>query len=155
MSWFNYWGMIIVIIIMIPNIVFAFKRKDGFQNAYHNKAVEILEQIGRYLCLALMTFNIPYTYFNFWFGSALTVYLTLNGLLLLAYLIFWIVFWKGNGKLRALALSVTPSLIFLFSGIILANIPLIAFAILFGVNHIFLSCNNADHKGEPSGDQNG
>lgn len=102
-----------------------------------------------------MTFNIPYTYFNFWFGSALTVYLTVNGLLLLAYLIFWIVFWKGNGKLRALALSVTPSLIFLFSGIILANIPLIAFALLFGVNHIFLSCNNADHKGEPSGDQNG
>ncbi len=38
MGWFNYWGMIIVIIIMIPNTVFAFKRKDGFQNAYHNKA---------------------------------------------------------------------------------------------------------------------
>lgn len=146
MGWFNYWGLGVVVIIMIPNIVFAFKHKDGFNNTYKNKAVEALEQIGRYACLALMIFNIPYTYFDFWFGSALTVYLTVNGLLLLAYLIFWSVFWKSNGLLRAVALSATPSLIFLFSGIVLANIPLIAFALLFGVNHILLSCKNADHK---------
>ena len=143
MGWFNYWGLGFVVVIMIPNIVFAIKHKDGFENAYHNKAVEVLEQIGRYFCLALMIFNIPYTYFDFWFDSALTVYLTVNGLLLLAYLIFWFVFWNGNGKLRALALSVTPSLIFLFSGIVLANIPLIAFAVLFAVNHILLSYKNA------------
>ena len=144
MGWFNYWGLGFVVVIMIPNIVFAIKHKDGFENAYHNKAVEVLEQIGRYFCLALMIFNIPYTYFDFWFGSALTVYLTVNGLLLLAYLIFWFVFWNDNGKLRALALSVTPSLIFLFSGIVLANIPLIAFAVLFAVNHILLSYKNAE-----------
>lgn len=144
MGWFNYWGLGFVVIIMIPNIVFAFKCKDGFSNTYKNRAVIILEQIGRYACLALMIFNIPYTYFNFWFGSALTVYLTVNGLLLLAYLIFWFVFWKSNGILKALALSITPTLIFLFSGIILLNIPLIAFALLFGINHILLSCKNAD-----------
>ena len=144
MGWFNYWGLALVVLIMIPNIVFAIKHKNGFNDAYKNKAVEVLEQIGRYACLVLMIFNIPYTYFDFWFDSALTVYLTVNGLLLLAYLIFWVVFWNGNGKLRALALSVTPSLIFLFSGIVLLNIPLIAFSILFGVNHILLSYKNAN-----------
>lgn len=146
MGWFNYWGLGFVVIIMIPNIVFAFKHKDGFNNVYQNKPVEIMEQIGRYACLIFMIFNVPYTYFNFWFRSALTVYLTVNGLLLLAYLIFWFVFWKSNGLLRAVALSVTPSLIFLFSGIILLNIPLIAFALLFAVNHILLSCKNASHQ---------
>lgn len=143
MDWFNYYGLAIIVIIMIPNIVFAFMHKDSFNNTYKNKAVEVLEQIGRYACFILMIFNIPYTYFNFWFDYALAVYLSVNGALLLAYLIFWIVFWNKNGKPKALALSVTPSLIFLFSGIVLLNIPLIAFAILFSVNHILLSYKNA------------
>lgn len=143
MGWFNYYGLAIIVIIMIPNIVFAFTHKDDFNNAYKNKAVEFLEQIGRYACFVFMIFNIPYTYFDFWFDCALTVYLSVNGALLLAYLIFWLVFWNRNGKAKALALSVTPSLIFLFSGVALLNIPLIVFSVIFGVNHILLSYKNA------------
>ena len=48
MEWFNYYGLIIIAIIMIPNIIFAIKHKEGFANKYQNKAVEIMEQIGRY-----------------------------------------------------------------------------------------------------------
>ena len=44
---------------------------------------------------------------------------------------------------RALALSVIPSCIFLFSGVMLANFPLIVCALVFGVNHIFISYKNA------------
>lgn len=143
MGWFNYYGLIIIAIIMIPNIIFAVRHKDGFANKFHNKAVEVMEQTGRYACFVLMIFNIPYTYFNFWFDNALTVYLSVNGILCLAYLIFWVIFRNENGKLRALSLSVIPSLIFLFSGIVLANIPLIAFAVLFGINHILLSYKNS------------
>ena len=78
MSWFNYYGLIFIAIIMIPNIIFAICQKDGFANKYKNKTVEILEQTGRYACIVLMIFNIPYTYFNFWFEYALTVYLIVN-----------------------------------------------------------------------------
>ena len=74
MSWFNYYGLILMAIIMIPNIIYAAKHKNN-ENSYRNKTVEILEQIGRYGCFVLMIFNIPYTYFNFWFDNALTVYL--------------------------------------------------------------------------------
>ena len=143
MDWFNYYGLTFIAIIMIPNIIFAIKHKDGFANTYKNKAVEVMEQIGRYACFLLMIFNIPYTYFNFWFDCALIVYLTVNGTLCLLYLIFWVICWNKNGKLKALSLSVIPSAIFLFSGIVLANIPLIAFAILFGINHILLSYKNS------------
>ena len=143
MDWFNYYGLIIIAIIMIPNIIFAIKHKDSFENIYKNKAVEVLEQIGRYACFVLMIFNIPYTYFNFWFDYALITYLTVNGGLCLLYLIFWVVCWNKNGKLKALSLSIIPSVIFLFSGIVLANIPLIAFAVLFGINHILLSYKNS------------
>ena len=143
MGWFNYYGLIFIAIIMIPNIIFAICDKDGFKNKYKNKTVEISEQIGRYACLILMVFNIPYTYFNFWFEYALTVYLVVNGILCLLYLIFWILCWSRTGKLKALLLSIIPSIVFLFSGIMLLNIPLIVFAVLFGTNHILLSYKNS------------
>lgn len=139
MDWFNYYGLIIMAIVMIPNIIYAATHKNETVGVYNNKAVVIAEQIGRYGCFLLMIFNIPYTYFNFWFEHALTVYLTVNGELLLAYLIFWIVCWKHNDLLKALSLSILPTAIFLFSSVILANIPLIVFAVVFGVNHILIS----------------
>ena len=143
MSWFNYYGLAIIAVIMVPNIIFAIMRKDKFTNRYHNKAVEVLEQVGRYACLVFMVFNVPYTYFNFWFDNALAVYLCVNGALCIAYVVLWIVCWNKDGKLKALSLSIVPTVIFLFSGVTLASIPLIAFSILFGINHILLSYKNA------------
>ena len=61
MSWFNYYGLIIMAIIMIPNIVYAVKQKDGMALESHNKMIIIAEQVGRYGCFVLMIFNIPYT----------------------------------------------------------------------------------------------
>ena len=130
-------------IIMAPNIIYAVKHKDDPALTYRNKKIEIAEQIGRYGCFILMIFNIPHTYFNFWFDYALEVYLIVNGLLCFAYLLFWLICYKQSGLLKAVSLSVIPSFIFLFSGIILAYIPLIVFAVLFGITHIFISCKSA------------
>lgn len=143
MDWFNYYGLAVMAIIMIPNIVYAVKHKDG-AGGYSNKAVIVAEQIGRYGCFVLMIFNIPYTYFDFWFEHSLTVYLAVNGGLCLAYLIFWVICWNQNGKLKALSLSVIPSCVFLFCGIVLANIPLIVFAVVFAATHITISYKNAN-----------
>ena len=129
-------------IIMFPNIIYAVKHK-GEGSSYSNKAVEVFEQIGRYGCFAFMLFNIPYTYFNFWFDNALTVYLTVNGVLCFAYLVFWAINWNRNGKFKALSLSIIPSCVFLFSGVLLLNIPLIIFSVIFAVNHIIISYKNS------------
>lgn len=34
MKWFNLYGLIFIIVIMVPNIIFAAKCKDGFENKY-------------------------------------------------------------------------------------------------------------------------
>lgn len=143
MGWFNYYGLAVMCIIMVPNIIYAVTHKNEAADIYKNKAVTVAEQIGRYGCFVFMIFNIPYTYFNFWFPHALTAYLTVNGCFCVAYCLFWVVCWKQKGKLRALSLSVIPSCIFLFSGIVLANIPLIVFAVPFAVCHILISYKNA------------
>ncbi len=67
MGWFNYYGLIAVAIILIPNIISAAVDKSAFENRYNKKTILALEQIGRYGCIAFMIFNIPYTYFDFWF----------------------------------------------------------------------------------------
>ena len=50
MEWINVFGTVFVVIIMIPNIIYALKCKNGFENKWHNKAVQIVEQIGRFGC---------------------------------------------------------------------------------------------------------
>lgn len=154
MNWFNYYGLVIMVILMIPNIIYAATHKNEFASSYNNKIVIIAEQISRYCCFGLMIFNIPYTYFNFWFNHAFIVYLSVNGCLCFLYLLFWILLWNKKGKLKALSLSIIPSSIFIFSGITLASIPLIVFAIIFSANHILISYKNAVNNNKKATDNN-
>jgi CubicO group peptidase (beta-lactamase class C family) len=143
MNWFNYYGLAIMAIIMIPNIIFALTHKDGLPNSFHNKILKILEQVGRYGCFVFMIFNIPYTWIGFYFSFGELLYLIVNGVMLVAYVLSWVILWKRDGIVKAWLLSVLPSLIFLFSGIMIVSIPLIVFAIIFAITHIWTSVKNA------------
>ena len=70
MGWFNYFGLAVMAVVMIPNIVYAAVQKDAAVDRYRNKAAYLAEQIGRYGCTVFMIFNIPYTYFDFEFDNA-------------------------------------------------------------------------------------
>ena len=59
MDWLNIFGLIMIAVIMIPNIIFAVRCKEGFQNKWSNKFVEVAEQIGRFGCFGFMIINIP------------------------------------------------------------------------------------------------
>ena len=142
MEWFNIFGLIFIIIIMIPNIVFAIKCKDGFENKWNNKAVEILEQIGRFGCFGFMIINIPGTWFGWWSDEAFAVYLIVNTVLVLIYCAIWIVCFRKNSVFRALSLSIIPSVIFLFSGIMCRSVLLIVSAVIFAPCHITISYKN-------------
>ena len=143
MEWFNLFGLVFITVIMIPNIVFAIRCKDGFANNYKNKTVELVEQIGRFGCFGFMIFNIPGTWFGWWSDQVFAVYLIVNTLLVTLYCILWIVCWKQNGVFKALALSIIPSVIFLISGIMTRSILLTVAALLFAPAHIFIFYQNA------------
>lgn len=142
MNWFNYYGLIFVALIMIPNIIYAIKNKNNVANNYKNKLVEVLEQIGRYGCIALMIFNIPYTWFGFYFPFAKVVYIVINVVLVIVYSVVWVILWNKYGIVKTLLLSIIPSFVFLFSGVMIASIPLIVFAVIFAVTHILISVKN-------------
>ena len=143
MSFFVY-GLVIVLIILVPNVVFALYNKDGFENLWHNKAVEILEQVGRFGCMIFMFIVIPEV--SFPSDESFALYIIVNMVLLLLYCLLWIVFFRKNNMAKAVSLSVIPSVILLFSGIISLNIPLIITAVIFAPCHILISVKNVTEK---------
>lgn len=140
MNWFNWYGFIIMVIIMIPNSIYAAKFPEGFENIYQNRIVLALEQIGRIGSFVFMVLQIPYLCKGYILGEK--NYMLIVGLLCLIYCMFWIICWKQKGVFRAVVLSVTPSLMFLSAGILSSNIPLIISAIIFVPCHILISYKN-------------
>lgn len=94
MSWFNIYGFAAILLIMIPNVLFAVKNKDGFANKPCAKYVEVIEQIGRFGCFGFMIFNIPYTYSGWWFNGAFTVYIVALFGFTAVYCAIWAFFSK-------------------------------------------------------------
>ncbi len=143
MGQINIFGLVFMVIIMIPNVIFALKCKDGFENRWENKAVEVLEQIGRYGCFAFMVINIPKTWFGWASDEAFALYLIVDAVLVTAYCVIWAVCFKKNSVFRALSLSIIPSVIFLFSGIMSRSVLLMISALIFAPCHILISYKNA------------
>lgn len=143
MEWLNVFGLVMVAVIMIPNILFAMKCKDGFVNKWNNKSVETVEQIGRFSCFGFMIINIPGTWFGWWSDEAFAVYLVVDAVLVTLYCVIWAVCFRKSSVFRALALSIIPSVLFLFSGIMSRSILLTIAAVLFAPSHILISYQNA------------
>ena len=114
MDWLNIFGLIFIVLIMIPNIIYALK-----------------------------LFNIPGTWYGWWSDEAFAVYLLTNMALVLAYSTIWIICFRENTVFRALALSILPSVIFLFSGIMSRSVLLVISASIFAPCHILISYKNA------------
>lgn len=143
MEWLNVFGLVMVAVIMIPNILFAMKCKDGFVNKWNNKSVETVEQIGRFGCFGFMIINIPGTWFGWWSDEAFAVYLVVDAVLVTLYCVIWAVCFRKSSVFRALALPIIPSVLFLFSGIMSRSILLTIAAVLFAPSHILISYQNA------------
>ena len=143
MEWINPFGLVFMAIILVPNIVFAIRCKDGFANKWENKPIDRSEQIGRFGCFGFMIVNIPGTCFGWWSDEAFALYLIADTLLVLLYCLIWILCFKKNSLFRALALSIIPSILFLFSGIMSRSVLLILSAALFAPSHIAISYKNA------------
>ena len=103
MDWLNIFGLIMIAVIMIPNIIFAIRCKEGFENKWSNKFVEVTEQIGRFGCFGFMIINIPGTWFGWWSDEAFAIYLIVDTILVVLYCAIWIICFKKSSIFRALA----------------------------------------------------
>ena len=94
MEWFNLFGMIFMIVLLIPNILFAIRCKDGFANKRTNRFIEVAEQVGRFGCFCFMVINIPGTWFGWRSDEAFALYLIADSVLVTLYCAVWAVCFR-------------------------------------------------------------
>lgn len=140
-GWLNIFGLILMILILLPNMIYAHKFKDA-ENKCTNKVMNITEQVGRYSTMFLMVFNIGIAELGFSSIEACLIYGVGNLILLAAYWCFWLLYFKEQKMAYALALAIIPTGIFLLSGITMRHILLIVTSVIFGIGHIYVSYAN-------------
>ena len=144
-GWISVFGAVIVVLMLIPNIVYAVKNKDE-KNFCENRVMNLIEQIGRYACVILMWLPLLVGEFGFPGVHEMMLYMVGNGILLAAYWIVFAVYMRKRSPKLALALAIIPSCIFLLSGILLRHWLLVGFGALFAAGHIYVTIKNMEPR---------
>ena len=140
-GWLNLYGLILVLLLLIPNIIYALKHR-GEENKCRNRLMNVLEQIGRYGCMFLMVFNIGLAEFGFASLGAFLIYLFGGIILMISYWVIWGSYFHKATYVKQIALAVIPTILFLLSGITMLHFLLIIFSIIFGIAHIYVTEKN-------------
>ena len=139
---FNYFGIIFIIVLMLPNIYASIFKKEVFVNKFDDVLLIRIEKIGRYLCMILMVINIQDLYGGFKSVEAFVAYLGINIILLGLYYIVWFIFYKFNNIYKNMILGIIPSLMFIISGILQNHLLLIISGIVFAYAHLRIIWKN-------------
>lgn len=142
-NWINIYGFVLIALMLMPNIVY-FRKNPDKENRCTNKAMNILEEVGRILCVFFMCFNIGLAEFGFPSGTMFLTYLFGNVLLMIIYRFTWGLYYREEDLKKAMVLAITPTLMFLLSGITLRHYLLVVSAVIFGISHIYVTYVN--HK---------
>lgn len=128
-----------VVLLLIPNLIYALRHKGGGISC-GNRAINILEQIGRFGCMIFMVVPLGVKGGGLGFYSVETFMIWAAGtaLLLLAYYVCWALFAWRPGRRLALALAMLPCGIFLLSAVLLRHWVLALFAGLFTGTHLYI-----------------
>lgn len=141
-SWINYFGLLIVICILIPNIIYF---KKGLHNNAQsnfvsiNKGLTLIEQLGRYMSMFFIVFNIGVLEYGFSSFQTLGIYYLGNVILVIIYWIIWIMYFRNKSLWKSMALAIIPTAIFLLSGWTTRKYFLVISAIIFGIGHILIT----------------
>ena len=139
---FNYFGIIFIIVLLLPNIYASIFKKELFVNKFDDRLLIKLENIGRYLCMILMVINIQDLYGGFKSVEAFVAYLGINIILLGLYYITWFIFYKFQSIYKNMILGIIPSLMFIISGILQNHLLLIISGIVFAYAHLRIIWKN-------------
>ncbi len=137
-DWINIFGLIFVVLLLIPNIIYAFKFRNQ-KNKCNNRLMNALEQMGRYSSMFLMVFNIGIAEFGFSSAGAFLLYGCGNVLLMVAYWTVWMLYFYRQDFWKKMALAIIPVCIFVLSGVTLGHILLIISGVAFGIGHIYVT----------------
>ena len=129
----NFFQVAIVWILIIPDLLFSIHRES--REIKKSDPASITEQFGRYASMLLMVLPLGIWEFGFKSPEELIIYFAANGILLLAYIFIYVLFFKKLCFKKAVALAVIRVLVFALCGILLRQWFLVIFAVIFAIGH--------------------
>jgi len=139
---FSYVGLIYMLLIEIPNLIWARHKPKGYDPSGENKVLLIFERAGQILCTASILF---FTDYNPKGLEPWTAWLFASVVLMVLYEIYWIRYFNSEqtvsdfyrGMIGIPAPGATlPVIAFLFLGIYGRVIWLIISSVILGIGHI-------------------
>lgn len=140
-NWINYFNIIIVILMLIPNIIYEIKNRKNLTNKA-NIGITIVEELSRYASIAFMILPIFVREFGFSSLEWMFVYLIGNVVFLLIYFVFWGLYFKKQTKERAIVLAIAPMMIFVITAVSISHWALLVSAVIFGASHLYVTIKN-------------
>lgn len=118
---FSYTGLIYLLMLFIPNIIWAKNQPSDYDSSNENKLLLLFERAGQVgvTCCALIFTDFNLTVFSLW-----SIWLIVSFIFMLLYEIYWIRYFRGEHTRRDFYRS--------FLGIPVpgASLPIIAFLLL-------------------------
>jgi len=139
---FSYVGLIYMLMIEVPNIMWALRKPAGYDPSGENKILLAFERSGQVLCTATILF------FNDYNPRALepwTAWLFVSAALMILYEIYWVRYFRSKQTVRDFYRSMLgipapgatlPVAAFLLLGIYGRVMWLIISAVILGVGHV-------------------
>lgn len=139
---FSYIGLIYMLLLEIPNIMWARHKPEGYDPSGENRVLLVFEKVGQVFCtVAVLFFNDTNPHgLEPWI-----VWLIISALLMIIYEGFWIRFFCGGSTLQdfyhpflgiPIPGATLPVVAFLFLGIYGRLIWLIVSSVILGIGHI-------------------
>lgn len=139
---FSYIGLIWLLMLTIPNILWTKNIPEGYSSKEENKILIVFEKLGETLVTVVaLIFND----FNLNSKGLWTIFLALSFILMLLYEYWWLRYFTSKKTLKdfyssllgiPLAGATLPVLAFLFLGIYGKNIFMLISVIILGIGHI-------------------
>jgi len=146
---FSYVGLIYLLMLIIPNTIWALGKPEKFDTKNENKIFLAFERIGQILCTATLLFFNDYDpkEFTLW-----TFWLFFSFAFMILYEIYWIRYFRSSRtkydfyrNLIAIPVpgAILPVVAFFLLGIYGKVIWLVISSIIFGIGHIGIHINKS------------
>lgn len=140
MDWLHVFGLVIVVLLLIPNIIYFNITKNSIATAKcTNKFMNILEQLGRYACVFFMVVNLGFYELGFKSNESFSLWFIMTGIFIVLYWLGWIIYYRYKRLNTAMFLAIVPGIIFLETGISMSNYLLTISSVVFLISHIYVT----------------
>ena len=135
---FNLYGIIMMFLVMIPNIIY-FQKNKNIEAKKFNKgtSLEISENILRYGMIIFFIINTGLFEYGFAGKYAVITWIISAIVMTAIYYVCWYGYFKNKSYKLEMLLSSVPSVLFIFTGIMMRRYAALVLAVLFAAVHIY------------------